>query len=95
MDQIGGIASRSCLELFNGRKDGISLPTLADSIGLLANQHEMGRDYVSPLSSAAIQKLPVSEFVLTTQMVLRKRLSVGLELVWSDTFPCDAIEYVW
>ena len=95
MSPLSGIASRSCLELFNGRKDRISLPTLADSIGLLANQHEMGRDYVPPLSPTTISELPVLKLILATQVILRKRLRVGLELLGFDTVPCDAIKNVW
>ena len=94
MGPLSGIASRSCLELLNGRKHRIRLPTLADLISLFTDQNEFCRDYMPPLSPAAIVIIAVFELVLRTQVIIAQCFGVGLELLWRDPFSGNAIKDV-
>ena len=79
-------------ELFYGRNDRIRLPALTHHIRFLANQYEFSRDDVTPFGPATIQKLPVLEFALRTQVIFRQCFGVRFELLWLDGFASNAVE---
>ncbi len=80
------------VEFLNGSNDRIRLPALTDHIRFLADQHEFGRNDMTPFNPTAIQKLAILEFVLRTQVVLTQYFGIRLELRGIDGFVSNAVE---